>query len=278
MAGLAHLLFILFLYLAFCVAIRSHRIAGIAVLLYSAAPALTSFNSMFVYETLALAFMGLCMVAALRSAVEKDPADRRRWFVVAVLCVLVTVVTHHVTSYMLTGFLILVAVAARFTGSRNTAARFGVLAAISAVSVACWIAFVARDTIGYFSPTVAGVLDGIEALDKLGSSDASTASSSPIQDVAVGGLAILIISALIAVGCWQAWRGGRPPPGGRAGMGGGRPRGSRGGGGGPRPATAPVRREGDADRGQPGRRLERNHPSLPRNASALSSPAITQRH
>jgi len=211
-AGLAHLLFILFLYLAFCVAIRSHRIAGIAVLLYCATPSLTSFNAMFVYETLALAFMGLCMVAALRSAVEKDPADRRRWFVVAVLCIFATVITHHVTSYMLTGFLILVAAASRFTGSRNTAARFGALAAISAVSVACWIAFVATDTIGYFSPTFVGIVDGIEALDKLGSSDASTASSSPLPDVAVGGLAILIISALIVVGCWQAWRRHRNHP------------------------------------------------------------------
>jgi hypothetical protein len=211
-AGLAHLLFILFLYLAFCVAIRSHRIAGIAVLLYCAAPALTSFNSMFVYETLALAFLGLCMVAALRSAVEKEQADRRRWFVIAVLCILATVVTHHITSYVLTGFLILVAAASRFTGSRNTAARFGVLAAISAVSVACWIAFVARDTISYFSPTVVGILDGIEALEKLGSSNASTASSPPFQDVAVEGLAILIISALIVIGCWQAWRRHRNHP------------------------------------------------------------------
>ena len=42
-AGAAHLLYILFLYLAFCVAIRSHRIAGIAILLYYSAPALTSF-------------------------------------------------------------------------------------------------------------------------------------------------------------------------------------------------------------------------------------------
>src|ERR1700751_1539131 len=57
-AGLAHLLFLLFLYLAFCVAIRSHRIAGIAMLLYFSTQSLTSFNSMFIYETLALTFLG----------------------------------------------------------------------------------------------------------------------------------------------------------------------------------------------------------------------------
>src|ERR1700761_9014192 len=131
-AGIAHLLFILFLYLAFCVAIRSHRIAGIAILIYFSAPALTSFNSMFVYETLALAFFGFCIVAGLRSAIEKSASDRRRWFIVAVLCILATTITHHVTSYMLTVFLVLVAIGSRLTGSRNTAMRFGILGAISA--------------------------------------------------------------------------------------------------------------------------------------------------
>jgi len=130
-AGVAHLVFILFLYLAFLAAIRSHRIAGIAIVIYFGAPALTSFNSMFVYETLALAFFGMCIVAGLRSSIEKSPSDRRRWFIVAVLCIFATVITHHVTSYMLTLFLALVAIASRFTGSRNTATRFGILTLIS---------------------------------------------------------------------------------------------------------------------------------------------------
>ena len=65
-AGIAHLLFICFLYVAFCASIRSYRIAGIAVLIYFAAPSLTSFDSMFVYETLGLAFLGFCVVAGLQ--------------------------------------------------------------------------------------------------------------------------------------------------------------------------------------------------------------------
>ncbi|MGH3249217.1 MAG: hypothetical protein ACRDOI_23845, partial [Trebonia sp.] len=79
-AGIAHLLFVLFLYLAFCAAIRSHRIAGIAILIYFSTPNLTFFNSSFVYETLALTFLAMCIVAGLRSAVDKSSADRRRWF------------------------------------------------------------------------------------------------------------------------------------------------------------------------------------------------------
>jgi hypothetical protein len=211
-AGVAHLLFILFIYLAFCVAIRSHRIAGIALLIYFAAPALTSFNSMFVYETLALAFLGMCMVAALRSAIEKSAADRRRWFIIAVLSIFATTITHHITSYALTAFLILVAVASRLTGSRNTAMRFGVLAAVSAASIAFWIGVIAPDTISYFSPTVSGMWDGLKALSQSGSSAAPTVSSTPLINEGIGGLAILVISALIVIGCWQAWRRHRRHP------------------------------------------------------------------
>jgi hypothetical protein len=211
-AGVAHLLFILFLYLAFVVAIRSHRIAGIAVLIYFAAPSLTSFNSMFVYETLALAFLGMCIVAGLRSAIEKSAGDRRRWFIVAVLCILATVITHHVTSYMLTGFLALVAIASRLTGSRNTAARFGLLALISALAVAGWIYFIAPDTINYFSPTVVGMASSLKALTNGGSSGAASTSSSPFSNTVLEALGLLGVTVLIAVGSWQAWKRYRRHP------------------------------------------------------------------
>jgi hypothetical protein len=211
-AGVAHLAFICFLYVAFCVAIRSHRIAGIAILIYYSAPALTSFNSMFVYETLALAFLGFCMVAALRSAIEKSPSDRRRWFIVAVLCIFATTITHHVTSYMLTAFLLLVAIASRLTGSRNTAARFGILGLISAASVGLWIAFIAPDTISYFSPTVLGLINGLNSLTKKGSSDAPQVGGSPFGNEVLSYTALLIVTVLIVVGCWQAWKRHRRHP------------------------------------------------------------------
>jgi hypothetical protein len=211
-AGIAHLLYILFLYVAFCVAIRSHRIAGIAILLYYSAPALTSFNSMFVYETLALAFFGMCIVAGLRSAIEKSPSDRRRWFIVAVLAIFATVITHHVTSYMLTAFLILVAIGSAVTGSRKTAARFGALATISALSVAGWIAFIAPDTIQYFSPTVVGMVQSLKNLTNGGSSGAASTSSSPFSNTALGAVGLLLITILIAVGAWQAWKRYRRHP------------------------------------------------------------------
>lgn len=211
-AGVAHLLYILFLYLAFVAAIRSHRIAGIAILIYSSAPSLASFNSMFIYETLALAFFGMCIVAGLRSSIEKSNSDRRRWFVVAVLAIFATVITHHVTSYMLTLFLFLVALAARITGSRNTAARFGLLALISLLAVAGWIAFIARDTISYFSPTVVGMAQSLKNLTNGGSSGAASTSSSPFGNTALEYVVLLVVTVLIVIGAWQAWKRHRRHP------------------------------------------------------------------
>jgi hypothetical protein len=210
-AGIAHLLFICFLYLAFCVAIRSHRIAGIAVLLYTCTPSLTSFNSMFIYETLALAFLAMCIVAGLRSSIDKTPRERNRWFIIAVLCIFATVLTHHVTSYMLTAFLILVAIASRLTGSRNTAIRFGILATISAVSVIVWIATYAKSTIPYFAPIVTGVIKGLNSIST-GTAAAPSTIVTPRtnQVLQYGGL--LIITVLILIGAWQAWRRHRRHP------------------------------------------------------------------
>jgi hypothetical protein len=213
-AGIAHILYVLFLYLAFVVAIRSHRIAGIAVLLYFAAPSLTSFNSMFIYETLALAFLAMCIVAGLRSAIERSPQVRRRWFIVAVLSIFATVITHHVTSYMLTAFLILVAVASRFTGSRNTAMRFGLLAAISAVTVIAWIALIAPETISYFSPTVGTFTQAIQGFTSGTGSTAKapSATSSPLGNLTLQIVTLLLLTILIAIGSWQAWKRHRRHP------------------------------------------------------------------
>lgn len=210
-AGIAHLLFICFLYLAFVVAIRSHRIAAIAVLLYTATPSLTSFDSMFIYETLALAFLAMTIVAGLRSSIDRTPQERNRWFIIAVLSIFATVLTHHVTSYMLTAFLILVAIASRLTGSRNTAIRFGILATISATSVILWIATLAKSTISYFSPVVLGIFHGLGAL-KTGTTKTPSTVTTPFGNTVIQYVGLLIITILVLVGSWQAWRRHRRHP------------------------------------------------------------------
>ena len=205
-AGVAHLLFICVLYCVFAAVTRSHRVGAVAILIYYTTPDLTSFNSMYVYETLALAFLGITVLAAWKVATLESRGERVRWFIIAALSILATVMTHHVTSYVLTLTLMLLAVVCRFTGSRAAAKRIGALAAISLAAVVIWIATVARYTITYFAPTVQGMVNGLNSLLGSGTSSAPSTSLSPINDQLLEGLGILATTVLLVYGCWQVWR------------------------------------------------------------------------
>jgi hypothetical protein len=211
-AGVAHLLFICLLYLGFWCFSRSYRVAGIAVLVYNSTPTLDSFDAMFVYETLALAFFALAVLAAWRTATERSGADRARWFILAVLAIAATVITHHVTSYVLVGTLFLVAFASVLTRSANTTLRVGELAVISAVAVACWVILIAPGTLSYFRPTVEGLARGLESLQSGTSSGAPSTTAAPLGNRALEGVAVLIITALLPLGWWHVWRRHRSHP------------------------------------------------------------------
>lgn len=210
--GVAHLLFLCTLFWVFSTIGRSYRIGGIAILIYFATPDLTSFNSDFVYETLALAFFGITLLAALKVTLENSRTERIRWYILAMGGIAGTVITHHVTSYMLTGTLILVAVASRLSGSRQSAARVGILAVISAAAVAAWVAFVAPDTLTYFSPTVQGIIQGLNGLLGKGSAGAPSTSTAPKGNQLLEGVGILLIAALVLLGAWHVWRRYRHHP------------------------------------------------------------------
>jgi hypothetical protein len=213
-AGLAHLVFICLLYLIFGVIGRSYRVAGIAILIYYSTPDLTSFNSMYVYETLALAFLALSVLAAGRAATRKSTKERVSWFVLAALSVMATVVTHHVTSYVLAATLILISLTSLLARSTRTAATIGALALIAVGAIACWIIFAAPDTLTYFKPTAKGILQGLVALENGASTHAaqSTTSAEPFGNQILEGAVILLVTALLPIGWWQVWRHKRHHP------------------------------------------------------------------
>jgi hypothetical protein len=205
-AGAAHLLFICLLYLAYWSFSRSYRVAGIAVLVYNSTPTLDSFDAMFVYETLALAFLGLAVLAAWRTATGESGADRARWFILAVLAIFATVVTHHVTSYMLVGSLLVVAFASLLTRTGHTALKVGTLAVISVAAVACWVTFIAPDTLSYFQPTLEGLAHGLDSVESGTSSGAPSTSAAPLGNQVLEGIVVLVITALLPLGWWRVWR------------------------------------------------------------------------
>ena len=211
--GLAHLLFVLLLYLLFHRISRSHRISGVAVLLYASNPLFQSFDSMFVYQTLALAFFGLTMLAAQHLSAQKTASDRGGWLTIAVLAAFATVVTHNVTSYVLVAALEVITLGSLLARSRLSAAWASVLALVASAAFTGWIVFAAQATASYLGPAVASALQGFRDVFTSGhSSGATPAAVGPLGDQALSGLAVLGISLLVPVGWWQVWRYYRGQP------------------------------------------------------------------
>jgi hypothetical protein len=211
-AGVAHLLFVCLLYVLFRYVSRSHRIAGVAVLFYSSNPDLPSFDSMFVYQTLAVAFLGLALLAAWRVVAPQAAGDRASWLVLAMLAIVATVVTHHVTSFILVAILAVASATSLVVGERRSAAWLAALSFASAIAVVCWVKFVAPGTVSYFQPTADGLLQSFRALLSGKTLHAPSTSAGPPGNQALGAVAVLTMSALLPAGWWQVWRHYRRRP------------------------------------------------------------------
>lgn len=159
--GLARLVFVLSLFLFLEHASGSEQIAGIAVLIYVANPSFLYFDAQFSYESLALPFAALTLFALARSG---RPGCRSTggFRAVGLVGLAATVVTHHMTSYMLTGFLVLWTMAALLLGRRTGAQSPPVwIAGIGAAASVGWLVLVGTPTLQYLVPVLSG---GVEQL------------------------------------------------------------------------------------------------------------------
>lgn len=207
-AGLAHLLFVCTLFVLFRSVSGSHRVAGVALLLYSSESLFSSFDSMFVYQTLALPFFGLTLLATYRLATPQEAGHRAGWFTVAALSAVATVVTHHVTSFLLVATLEVITLGALLTRDRRLAAWASVLALVSAAAFGAWIVLAAPSTVGYLQPVIDGSLQGLRTLLAGGHNPApspASAANGPLENQALSAAAVLIMSVLVPVGWWHAW-------------------------------------------------------------------------
>lgn len=211
-AGVAHLLFVSVLYLLFREVSGSHRVGGVAVLYYASNPLFTSFDSMFVYQTLALAFFALTLLTAWRLSSRETDGQRAGWLVLGGLTILATVITHHVTSYVLVATLTLICLVALAMRQRLMAGWTAVLAAASALAVAAWLFLAAPQTWSYLLPYAQGTLRSLQALLGGGHAAAAPAPVGPLGNQALSAAAVLVMSALLPVGWWCVWRRWRAHP------------------------------------------------------------------
>ena len=205
-AGVAHLLFVYVLYVLFREISGSYRVAGVAVLCYASNSHFASFDSMFIYQTLALPFLGITLLTAWRLASRLTAGQRAGWLSLAVLAIAATVVTHHVTSYVLVATLVIIALSALLTRNWRTAAWTAGLAVFSATAAACWLVFAAPETWAYLQPLADSTLLSFRTLLAGRHSIAPSTGTGPLGNRVLAAAAVLIVSALLPVGWWQIWR------------------------------------------------------------------------
>jgi hypothetical protein len=155
---LCRLLLVLIIYHAALLVSPSRRGASLVVAFYAVSSHFYSFDSGFAYETLALT-LGLGGIFLLRRAQLADHTAARRLFFIASLLLIATVVTHHVTSWVVLAFLIAWA-AMSGKGERKLLARAAV---VMGVAVAIWTAALAPRLVEYFVPIVSTTLQSAQA-------------------------------------------------------------------------------------------------------------------
>jgi hypothetical protein len=150
--GVARLVLMLALFLFFEEVSGSARIAGLAGVLYAANPNFLFFDAQFSYESLALPLVIAALFVTARWMRLPKGRARLSWAVVFALLTLAIVITHHMSSYALAFFLVVVAAVHVALGRgirRSTPIGFAFFA-IAAIVV--WLVLVASETVGYLSP------------------------------------------------------------------------------------------------------------------------------
>ncbi|HZU76968.1 MAG TPA: hypothetical protein VFA70_09410 [Dehalococcoidia bacterium] len=158
--GAAHLLLVLSIYLLGTHITRSPRFGALAALLYLTNSAAVFFDSLFAYESLALPLAAFVLYVIVRSRAS----GRGNGLLLNgsfVLTAAALVVTHHLTTYMLLGFLTLwtaIVYVRRFWGAHDPN-PLGMTLALAAFAVA-WLLFIAWLTINYLTKdTISGSLE-----------------------------------------------------------------------------------------------------------------------
>jgi hypothetical protein len=155
---LCRLLLVLIIYHSALLVSPSRRGASLVVAFYAVSSHFYAFDSGFSYETLALT-LGLGGIFLLRRAQLADDAVGRRFFLVASLVLIATVVTHHATGWMVLAFLI-AWTAASEKSERKLLARAAI---VMGVAAGIWSAALAPALADYLVPIFSGALQTAQA-------------------------------------------------------------------------------------------------------------------
>jgi hypothetical protein len=208
--GVARLIMILALYLLYERVGKSSWLAGIATAVYFTNPQFLFFDASYAYESLAIPLALLVLYAAARG-----PTTLARHRVATALLVILplaaTIATHHVTSFMLVGGLILFAVAALIVDPVASRLWLWSIALCGAALVAVWAYFVAAPVFHYLEPYIRGGISELFALIRGEGASRRLFQSyagqgpSPLDAIASFAFALIAVFGLL-LGVIRIWR------------------------------------------------------------------------
>jgi hypothetical protein len=139
--------------------LRAPGAALVAVAVFAANPAFAFFDAQYAYESLALPLVSVVLVLALRLAPPRA-TDAVPTFAAALALALAVIVTHHGSSYVLAGLLVLI-ILIRYALRRPPSRYQWALAGTVVAATLGWLLGLARTTLAYIGPYVHSNLTSI---------------------------------------------------------------------------------------------------------------------
>ena len=209
--GVARLVMMLGLFLLFEDVAQSARVAGLAALFYTAHPNFVFFTGQYAYESLAFPLAVVAIATVNRWMLPDDPRTRRGWAIAALIAITGVVMTHHMTTYALVGFLLAASVAHHLLARQSRYWNPWPFAGFTVVAAVIWLVFVASDTAGYlsvifgkaFQETIRTVAFE-SAPRQLFKADAG--GGSPWGERVVGLASVALIAGVMPIAVLEVWR------------------------------------------------------------------------
>ena len=201
--GAARIALTLGLFLFYELVSGSQRTAGVAVLLYMANPDFIFWSAQFSYESLAFPIAAVVLFAVARRDSASSPRGRSGPACLAILGILATVLTHHLTAFALSAYLVCLSAVHtaknKHAGSRSDSPWGYALLALLASSV--WLACADGPVFEYLYPifrkaltSTLQILSGEQAGRQLFRSTAGTLSPLWEQGIGLGSVGLMLLA------------------------------------------------------------------------------------
>ncbi len=213
-AGTAHVLIGLALFFLVAHLTHNQKIAAVATVVYATSPHFQFFDSYFIYETMALPFFILVLLAVARMLDEKGSVANG-WGLAALGCAAVTAVSHHVTGFAMVAVLFGFCVVQYFLPREARSRRLPILFVVVTAMVAIWDLLIATSTWPYFKPVVEALIGekpykpphplGYTSIFTTKLAPGPTGAARP-SDLVLEYVSILIFIVLAPIGAWSVWK------------------------------------------------------------------------